>query len=119
MHRFFFTTKDATINSGSNSITGEDFTDKNVGQDEVLELKKIFFNREFHYPTRVLLQFDADEIETFISSSEIYKGSYKTNLSDFDNAPELFAEEDIDGGLIGGAALEAADFLAICRTTGN
>jgi hypothetical protein len=80
MHRFFFTTKDATINSGSNSITGEDFTDKNVGQDEVLELKKIFFNREFHYPTRVLLQFDADEIETFISSSEIYKGSYKTNL---------------------------------------
>ena len=42
MHRFFFTTKDATLNSGSNSITGEDFTDKNVGQDEVLELKKIF-----------------------------------------------------------------------------
>ena len=29
------------------------------------------------------------------------------------NAPELFAKEDVDGGLIGGAALKAADFLAI------
>lgn len=31
------------------------------------------------------------------------------------NADELFAMPDIDGGLIGGAALKAADFLAICR----
>ena len=45
MHRYFFTTKDAFINSGSNSITGEDHKDKNTGQDEVLELKKVFFNR--------------------------------------------------------------------------
>jgi triosephosphate isomerase len=29
------------------------------------------------------------------------------------NAKELFAQEDIDGGLIGGAALKADDFLAI------
>ena len=27
MHRFFFATKDAFINSGSNSITAEDYTD--------------------------------------------------------------------------------------------
>jgi protein translocase SecG subunit len=27
----------------------------------------------------------------------------------------LFAQPDIDGGLIGGAALKAADFIAICR----
>jgi triosephosphate isomerase len=31
------------------------------------------------------------------------------------NADELFAMPDIDGGLIGGAALKAEDFLAICR----
>lgn len=31
------------------------------------------------------------------------------------NADELFAMEDIDGGLIGGASLKADDFLAICR----
>ena len=32
-----------------------------------------------------------------------------------ENAAELFAQPDIDGGLIGGAALKAADFAAICR----
>ena len=31
------------------------------------------------------------------------------------NAEELFAMEDIDGGLIGGASLKAEDFLAICK----
>jgi len=31
---------------------------------------------------------------------------------------ELFAEPDIDGGLIGGASLKAADFIAICRAAG-
>ena len=79
MHRFFFATKDAFINSGSNSITGENYTDKNTGQDEILELKKVFWNRDFHYPTRVLIQFDADEIENFISSS-VLPNTYKTNL---------------------------------------
>ncbi len=32
-----------------------------------------------------------------------------------DYAEELFAQPDIDGGLIGGASLKAEDFLAICR----
>ncbi|MCK7495421.1 MAG: triose-phosphate isomerase [Comamonadaceae bacterium] len=30
----------------------------------------------------------------------------------------LFAQPDIDGGLIGGASLKAADFIAICRAAG-
>ena len=38
-----------------------------------------------------------------------YGGSMKPN-----NAKELMAQPDIDGGLIGGAALVAADFIAIC-----
>ena len=38
----------------------------------------------------------------------LYGGSMKP-----DNAKELLAQPDIDGGLIGGAALKAADFLAI------
>ncbi|MGX4642298.1 triose-phosphate isomerase [Massilia sp. SYSU DXS3249] len=38
----------------------------------------------------------------------LYGGSMKP-----DNALELMAQADIDGGLIGGAALKAADFLAI------
>lgn len=40
----------------------------------------------------------------------LYGGSVKP-----DNARELFAQPDIDGGLIGGAALKAVDFDAICR----
>jgi triosephosphate isomerase len=40
----------------------------------------------------------------------LYGGSVKGN-----NAEELFAQTDIDGGLIGGASLDAAEFLAICR----
>lgn len=40
----------------------------------------------------------------------LYGGSVKA-----DNAAELFAQADIDGGLIGGAALKAGDFSAICR----
>ena len=79
MHRYFFTTKDAFINSGSDSITGEDYTDKNTGQDEVLELKKVFFNKDFSYNTRVLIQFDADEINSFLTSSNV-SSDYKTNL---------------------------------------
>jgi triosephosphate isomerase len=31
------------------------------------------------------------------------------------NAADLFARDDIDGGLVGGASLTAEDFLAICR----
>ena len=38
----------------------------------------------------------------------LYGGSVKP-----DNAASLFAQADVDGGLIGGAALVAADFLAI------
>jgi len=40
----------------------------------------------------------------------LYGGSMKP-----DNAAELMAKTDIDGGLIGGASLKASDFLAICQ----
>jgi len=40
----------------------------------------------------------------------LYGGSVKP-----DNAEELFRQADIDGGLIGGASLKDADFLAICN----
>ena len=40
----------------------------------------------------------------------LYGGSVKP-----DNAVELFSQPDINGGLIGGAALKAADFAAIAR----
>lgn len=43
-----------------------------------------------------------------------YGGSMKP-----DNAKELLAQPDVDGGLIGGAALKPADFLAICNAAGQ
>lgn len=44
----------------------------------------------------------------------IYGGSMKPG-----NAAELLAQPDIDGGLIGGASLKAADFLAIAEAAGG
>ena len=43
----------------------------------------------------------------------LYGGSVKP-----DNAATLFAQPDIDGGLIGGASLKATEFAAICRAAG-
>ena len=42
----------------------------------------------------------------------LYGGSMKP-----ENARDLMAQADIDGGLIGGAALKAEDFLGIIRAT--
>jgi triosephosphate isomerase len=44
-------------------------------------------------------------------TSILYGGSCKP-----DNAKELFSEPDVDGGLIGGASLNADDFIAIVET---
>ena len=43
--------------------------------------------------------------------SILYGGSVKPA-----NAKEIFAKEDVDGGLIGGASLKAEDFLAIVHS---
>jgi len=45
------------------------------------------------------------------NTSILYGGSCKPS-----NAKELFARKDIDGGLIGGAALKADDFIAIAQS---
>ena len=44
----------------------------------------------------------------------VYGGSVKPA-----NASELFAQHDIDGGLVGGASLDAVDFSAIIAAAGN
>ena len=43
--------------------------------------------------------------------SILYGGSCKPS-----NAPELFSQPDVDGGLIGGASLVAADFVGIVKS---
>jgi triosephosphate isomerase len=41
----------------------------------------------------------------------LYGGSVKPS-----NAKEIFSMEDVDGGLIGGASLNAEDFMAIVNS---
>jgi triosephosphate isomerase len=48
------------------------------------------------------------------SALRILYGGSVTNT----NATDLFAQQDIDGGLIGGASLDAEKFLAICQAAG-
>lgn len=54
-------------------------------------------------------RFARDDANVAAGLRILYGGSVKAN-----NAAELFGQSDIDGGLIGGASLVAADFLAIC-----
>ena len=54
-----------------------------------------------------LAEFDVD-VASHVAI--LYGGSVKP-----DNAVELFAMPDIDGGLVGGASLNPQDFLAICQ----
>ena len=58
-------------------------------------------------------QLARDDARIAGSTRIVYGGSVKPG-----NAAELFAEADIDGGLIGGAALQATDFLSICAAAG-
>ena len=64
--------------------------------------------QEVHAAIRDLLaQLDK---EVVAQTRILYGGSVKA-----DNAEALFAEEDIDGALVGGASLKSQDFLAICQ----
>ena len=56
----------------------------------------------------IAAQYDADVAE---ETSILYGGSCNPK-----NAAELFAQADIDGGLIGGASLKSRDFLDIIKT---
>ena len=61
MHHFIFPNQDTWISSGSSNVTGESFRDQNFGRDQILEVKKEFFNLSFDHPTRALVQFSGDE----------------------------------------------------------
>jgi triosephosphate isomerase len=52
----------------------------------------------------------AKDEELALNSHVLYGGSVKAS-----NAKELFAQKDIDGGLVGGASLKAEEFLGICN----
>lgn len=68
--------------------------------------------QEMHAAIRVLL---AKKYGKAVAdaTSILYGGSCNAQ-----NAPELFAQPDVDGGLIGGASLKADDFAAIVAAMG-
>jgi triosephosphate isomerase (TIM) len=49
-------------------------------------------------------------IKSLLDVPVLYGGSVKP-----DNAPDLFAQADVDGALVGGASLDPESFTAICR----
>jgi len=63
--------------------------------------------QDVHKFIRGLLQ--KENVDIAQNTQILYGGSVKP-----ENAKELFAQDDIDGGLIGGASLTADSFLGIC-----
>ena len=80
MHYSIYPTKDTWISSGSRKTDGESFTEQNFGQDEILELKKEFYNLTFDYPTRVLVQFDLTSVSESISNGDILTPNTNANV---------------------------------------
>ena len=95
MHHFIFPTKDSWISSGSNHDTGEDFKDKNYGKDEILELKKEFWNDSFDYPTRALVYFsdsDLNELSKSVDDGTITSPKYYLRMYEAEGVEELSLE---------------------------
>ncbi|MGB0657000.1 MAG: triose-phosphate isomerase, partial [Flavobacteriaceae bacterium] len=63
--------------------------------------------QEMHAFIRSLIQKRCGD-DVAVATSILYGGSVKPS-----NAKELFSQNDVDGGLIGGASLKADDFKGI------
>ena len=96
MYYNIFSTQDTWILTGSNAIDGEVFTDINNGQDQILELKKHFFNQSFDHQSRILLNFSGTEFTNF--SQSLAKGDvtgsvkYYLKLYEAEGSEELTQE---------------------------
>lgn len=119
---------------------GEELSDRKAGNQEKVvasQIKNALFHLEASSFKNIILAYEpvwaigtgetaspeqAQEMHAFIRKtlsekygnafadkiSILYGGSVKPN-----NAQEIFAKPDVDGGLIGGASLKAEDFFAI------
>jgi|7_EtaG_2_1085326.scaffolds.fasta_scaffold10066_2 hypothetical protein len=92
MHYYIFAAKDTWVSSGSNKVDGETFTDQNFGRDEILELKKVFYNDSFDYPTRVLVSFkgtDFTNLSQSVVEGDITNPKYYLRLYEANGTQEL------------------------------
>ena len=95
MHHFIFPSKDSWISSGSSTITGETFTDTNFGRDQILEIKKFFYNSSFHHQTRALIQFSGTEfteLSKSVADETIRNPKYYLRLYEAEGNAELTEE---------------------------
>ena len=95
MHHFIFPTKTAWISSGSNKVTGVTEQDQNFGQDEILELKKFYYNNSFDYQTRVLIDFtgpDFTKMSQSIHNNDITSPKFYLRLYEAQGNQELSSE---------------------------
>jgi len=100
MHHFIFPNKDTWISSGSSTVTGESFKDQNFGRDQILEVKKEFFNNSFDHQTRALVQFSGDEfteLSKSISDGTITSDAkYYLRLFEAEGNAEMTEEYTLD-----------------------
>ena len=92
MHHFIFSSQDNWISSGSSTITNESFKNQNFGKDQILEIKKEFFNSSFHHQSRGLVQFsgaDFTAMSQSIVDGKIANPKFFLKLYDAEGNSEL------------------------------
>ena len=89
MHHFILPSQDTWISSGSSTITGDTFKDQNFGQDEILELKKFFYNNQFDHQTRILVQFNLTELSQSVANNTITNPKYFLRLYEANGTQDL------------------------------
>ena len=95
MHHFIFPTQDTWISSGSSTIDGTSFKDQNFGRDQILEVKKFFYNSSFNHQTRALVQFggtDFTEMSQSIVSGKITNPKFYLKLYEAEGNAEITTE---------------------------
>ena len=68
MHHFILSNQNTWISSGSSTITDESFRNQNFGKDQILEVKKFFYNDSFHHQSRGLVQFSGTDFTNMSQS---------------------------------------------------
>ncbi len=100
MHHFIFPTQDTWVSSGSNTTTGESFRDQNFGRDQILEVKKEFFNNSFNFPTRALINFAGADFtamsQSVIDGTIASDAKYFLRLYEGEGNAELTEEYTLD-----------------------
>jgi len=99
MHHFIFPTQDTWISSGSSKIDGTSFKDQNFGRDQILEVKKEFYNTAFDYPTRALVQFSGTEfteLSKSVATGKITNPKYYLRLYEAEGNAEMTEDYTLD-----------------------